>query len=229
MNKEINLKVEVFSYFESGDKIKRKVTGYAELVPRENIKTETKTVMPEDIMKPLVCREFCDKNKACHLIENGFGDLCKHHSKHGIMVKILPAKPIKEPYTKPEFNMVRSRPLTRLHTSGWVPADALDAPGINEKPLNWEKYSSSVCVCSYDDISEEKPEIEVTRKQQKIRNDKKEEKRREKFMDNHGLILKQKLHDLQFRNPVKAKEYASRLTIDDWKSIDAIGGLRSPV
>src|SRR4030042_5140054 len=34
-------------------------------------------------MRPLVCREFCDKSKSCRLIENGFPDLCRHRSKHG--------------------------------------------------------------------------------------------------------------------------------------------------
>lgn len=65
----------------------------------------------------------------------------------------------------------------------------------------------------------------VTRKERAERLDKAIEKRQDKFMINHGFRLKDKLEDMQFRNPAKAKAFAAKLTLDDWKALSHIGGL----
>ncbi len=65
----------------------------------------------------------------------------------------------------------------------------------------------------------------LTRKDKKERLDRSIEKKQDKFMINHGFRLKDKLDDLMFRDPARAKAFAARLTFTDWQAIDHIGGL----
>ena len=66
----------------------------------------------------------------------------------------------------------------------------------------------------------------LTRKDKKERLDKAIEKRQEKFMIDHGFRLKDRLDDLMFRDPARAKAFAARLTLTDWQAINKIGGLK---
>jgi hypothetical protein len=66
----------------------------------------------------------------------------------------------------------------------------------------------------------------LTRKDKKQRLDKAIEKRQEKFMIDHGFRLKDRLDDLVFRDPARAKAFAARLTLTDWQAINKIGGLK---
>ncbi len=67
----------------------------------------------------------------------------------------------------------------------------------------------------------------LTRKDKKDQLDRSIEKRQEKFMIDHGFRLKDKLDDLMFRDPARAKAFAARLTLNDWQAINKIGGLKS--
>ncbi|MFA4957817.1 MAG: hypothetical protein WC556_12680 [Candidatus Methanoperedens sp.] len=66
----------------------------------------------------------------------------------------------------------------------------------------------------------------LTRKDKKEQLDRSIEKRQEKFMIDHGFRLKDKLDDLVFRDPARAKAFAARLTLTDWQAINKIGGLK---
>ncbi len=66
----------------------------------------------------------------------------------------------------------------------------------------------------------------LTRKDKKEQLDRSIEKRQDKFMIDHGFRLKDKLDDLMFRDPVRAKAFAARLTLTDWQAINKIGGLK---
>ncbi len=66
----------------------------------------------------------------------------------------------------------------------------------------------------------------LTRKDKKEQLDRSIEKRQEKFMIDHGFRLKDRLDDLMFRDPARAKAFAARLTLTDWQAINKIGGLK---
>jgi hypothetical protein len=217
-----------------------------ELVKLPHEKFPEKTIGVEDVLKPLVCREFCEKSKNCKLIENGFGDLCKHHDRHGIMVKRVSPKPSPEPHPKVRWVKSAARSIwLDDYESNWktdadgsyikytdprmVPEAALAVPGIDQKPAAWEDYSAEPFHDAYSDIPywdepEEGFEV-ITRKQRANMRARLEEKRRGRFLMHHGLRLKDKLNDLMFRSPEKVREMAARLTFEDWKAIDMAGGL----
>ncbi len=65
----------------------------------------------------------------------------------------------------------------------------------------------------------------ITRKEKQAAIDVAQTKRLDKFMINHGFRLKDKLEDLMLRNTDKARAFAARLTLYDWKALDYIGGL----
>ncbi len=52
-------------------------------------------------------------------------------------------------------------------------------------------------------------------------------KRQDKFMINHGFRIKDRLEDLMFRDPAKAKAAAAKLTMYDWQALNYIGGLNA--
>lgn len=217
-----------------------------ELVKLPHKKFTEKTIGVMDALKPLVCREFCEKSKSCKLIENGFGDLCKHHDRHGILVKRVPPKPSHEP--RPKVRWIKSAARSIWlddYESNWktdangsyikytdprmVPEAELAVPGIDQKPAAWEDYSAAPFQDTFSDIPcWDEPEEGfgvITRKQRANMRAKVEEKRRGRFMMRHGLRLKDKLNDLMFRSPEKAREIAAKLTFEDWKAIDMAGGL----
>lgn len=217
-----------------------------ELVKLPHEKFPEKTIGVEDVLKPLVCSEFCEKSKNCKLIDNGFADLCKHHDKHGIMVKRFSPKPSCEPRPKIKWAKSAARSIwLDDYESNWktdadgsyikftdprmVPEAALAVTGINQKPTAWEDYSAAPFHDAYSDITywnePEKVFGVITRKQRANMRTRIEEKRRGRFLMHHGLRLKDKLNDLMFHSPGKAKEMAARLTFKDWKAIDMAGGL----
>lgn len=80
-------KVEIFEYYETGEKVKKRVKGYAEIVPLERQEFKDKTIFPERFPEPLMCEEFCDSHGNCRLRETGFDELCKFHARLGKLVK----------------------------------------------------------------------------------------------------------------------------------------------
>jgi len=78
--------VEVYDYVPSGDKMKKKVIGHAELIPMVHKDFPSKTIFPPDFPTPVVCAEFCDKTTKCHLRQEGIGDLCKNAGRFGKLV-----------------------------------------------------------------------------------------------------------------------------------------------
>jgi len=87
-------------------------------------------------MRPLVCREFCDKSKSCKLIENGFPDLCRHRSKHGKLVRPVNLR-WSAKFNRMKDDELKARTLfARSTISGVIPEIALshdktDDPGMH--------------------------------------------------------------------------------------------------
>jgi len=126
--------IEVYDYVPSGDKIKKRVVGHAELVPMERQEFPSKTTFPQEFPTPVVCREFCDTHSNCHLRQNGFGDLCKQHDRLGKLVHPVDLKwsAWHEFRTRlPKTEMVHS---SRTH--GDVPEIALAHWGSPDAPMD---------------------------------------------------------------------------------------------
>lgn len=70
--------------------------------------------------------------------------------------------------------------------------------------------------------------IVITRKEKNAAIDAAQAKRQDKFLINHGFRIKDRLEDLMFRNPAKAKAAAAKLTFYDWQALNYIGGLNTP-
>ncbi len=231
--------VEVYDYVQSGDKMKRIVVGKAEIISRDAVH------IPKDTTKglpaPLVCREFCERSSKCRLVVQGIGDLCGLYRKHhGKLVKPAKIRKIEKTW-KPEVMFVKSAPLSLLRASEFIPESALAVPGTDEKPATWEDYSVTPFMDSYDEIALwGKPEEEcnlraaeigyefITKKRRKQSLMSSEARRRQRFLSNHGFRLKDELKVLMIAEPTKARKLASKLTFEDWKTIDRAGGLGSP-
>jgi len=67
----------------------------------------------------------------------------------------------------------------------------------------------------------------VTKKEKAARLEKSIEKKHDQFLINHGFRLKDRLDDLLFRNPEKARAFAARLSFYDWQALNYIGGLNT--
>ncbi len=67
----------------------------------------------------------------------------------------------------------------------------------------------------------------VTKREKAAKLDRALEKKQDKFMINHGFRLKDRLDDLLFRNPEKARAFAARLSFYDWQALSYIGGLNT--
>jgi hypothetical protein len=69
----------------------------------------------------------------------------------------------------------------------------------------------------------------ITRKEKNAAIDAAQAKRQDKFMINHGFRIKDKLEDLMFCDPARAKAAAAKLTFYDWQALNYIGGLNTPM
>lgn len=181
-------RVPVYEYYEDGDKVKKKVTGYAEIVPREVVQIDNLPFEKEH-HEPVIWVK-----STLPTINRNDGELnlrATRKARHRVYRDV-------DPRLVPETAYSHDR---------------------TEDNFGDEEMGNDMYI---DDL-----EIIVTRKQRKERSNRKEAKRREIFMDNHGFKLKQKLQDMQLRSPVKAKQFAEKLTMDDWMAINQAGGLAS--
>ena len=151
--------VEVYDYVQSGDKMKRVVTGHALLIPLERREFPSKTVFPRKFPVPVVCSDFCGKDDRCNLRENGFSDLCRYRHKLGKLVMRVDLK------WSARFNMRKDQELkartqfARSSISGTIPEIALSHERTEDN--TFAAYSSQRFLDSYDD-PEEGHELEYT-------------------------------------------------------------------
>ncbi len=159
VNAEKGRSVEVYDYVQSGDKMKRVVTGQALLIPLERKEFPAKTVFPGKFPVPVVCSDFCGKDGRCKLRENGFSDLCRYRHKLGKLVMPVGLK------WSARFNMRKDQELkartqfARSSISGTIPEIALSHERTGDS--TFAAYSLQAFLDSYDD-PEEGHELEYT-------------------------------------------------------------------
>ncbi len=151
--------VEVYNYVQSGDRIKRVVAGHALLIPLERQEFPTRTIFPKKFPVPVVCSEFCGKVDRCNLLEDGFSDLCRYHSKLGKLVMPINVK------WSIRFNMKKDQELkartrfTRSAISGTIPEIALSHERTEDS--TFAAYSSQEFLDACDN-PEDGHELEYT-------------------------------------------------------------------
>ncbi len=120
------------------------------LVKMDRQEFQVRTIGSPD-MKPLVCREFCDKSRSCKLIENGFLDLCRHRSKHGKLVIPVNLR-WSVRFNRMKDDELKARTLfARSTISGIIPEIALshdktDDPGMHSCTLfdTWDNLEGDM-------------------------------------------------------------------------------------
>jgi len=162
----------------------------------------------------------CSAYATCKLRTQGFSDLCDAPRNEGVRigdkVVYVKRKPSEDDSYEPEW---RSMGYTYNPYSGeeFTPAELYSAtPVMMPGPLPEVSHPLDYL----DD-----PVI-TTKSEIKRRRERYEAKRRERFMENHGYRIKYKLKTLLESDPTKAKRVASRLTLEDWKALSMVGGLR---
>ncbi len=151
--------VEVYDYVQSGDRIKRVVTGHALLIPLERREFPTKTVFPRKFPMPVVCSEFCGKDDRCNLRENGFSDLCRYHHKLGKLVVPVNVKWFVRFNLKKDQELKARTQFTKSSISGTIPVIALSHERTEDN--TFAAYSSQEFLDTYDD-PEDGHELEYT-------------------------------------------------------------------
>lgn len=123
------------------------------LVKMPRFQGTQKTIYSKDFPQPLVCREFCENNRACHLRQNGFTDLCQHHCKMGILVRPV------DPIWKARFDKAKQEELkakmkfANSSIRGIVPEIALAHERTEDSTFG--AYSSIDFLDAFDDPGED--------------------------------------------------------------------------
>jgi hypothetical protein len=151
--------IEVYDYVQSGDKMKRVVTGHALLIPLERREFPTKTIFPKKFPLPVVCSDFCGKVDRCNLRENGFSDLCKYHHKLGKLVMPVNIKWSARFNLEKDQELKAKKQFVRSSISGTIPEVALSHE--RNEDSTFAAYSSQEFLDAYDD-PEESNELEYT-------------------------------------------------------------------
>jgi hypothetical protein len=151
--------IDVYEYYQSGDKMKRKVVGHAFLIALERHEFPTRTIFPQKFPVPIVCSEFCGKAAKCNLRESGFGDLCKYHGKHGKLVMPVDIKwSVRFNYRMDQELKARTQ-FAKSAISGTIPEVALAHERTEDH--TFAAYSSQQFLDTYDD-PEDGHELEYT-------------------------------------------------------------------
>ena len=151
--------VEVYDYVQSGDRIKRVVTGHALLIPLERKEFPTKTVFPRKFPMPVVCSEFCGKDDRCKLRENGFSDLCRYRHKLGKLVMPVNVKWFVQFNLKKDQELKARTQFAKSSISGTIPEIALSHERTEDS--TFAAYSSQEFLDACDD-PEDGHELEYT-------------------------------------------------------------------
>jgi len=117
------------------------------------------TIFPKKFPVPIVCSEFCDKVRMCHLRENGFSDLCRY--RHKLSKLVMPG------YGKwsNRFDLRREKELkarmqfVRSTVSGIVPEIAFSHERTEDR--TFAAYSAQGFLDAWDD-PEDGRELEYT-------------------------------------------------------------------
>lgn len=111
------------------------------------------TIFPRNFPVLIVCSEFCGKSKACHLRENGFGDLCQHHGKFGKLVHRVNAKWSIWFNKKMDAELKAKMQFAKSSIRGIIPEIALAHERTEDK--TFAAYSSMDFLDTWDDPGED--------------------------------------------------------------------------
>jgi hypothetical protein len=167
------------------------------------------TVWKSSVQPPL------EKNKSYH-IKNAVTDYFRGSYQIQATDKTTIIE-LKNEMVQTRTDFISSPSLSILREDSIIPEEALRAPGIDEPKPRFEDYSATPFISLEDNygageefqdeqLPEVTPEIDS--------------------MDS-GYKLKKKLTTLYAMNQENAREAAARLTSNQWKSIDKVGGLHS--
>lgn len=158
-NAEDGRSVEVYDYVQSGDKMKRIVTGHALLIPLERRDFPARTVFPRKFPMPVVCSDFCGKDERCNLRENGFSDLCRYRHKLGKLVMPVDLKWSVRFNIRIDQELKARTQFTKSSISGTIPEIALSHERTEDS--TFAAYSSQRFLDAFDEL-EDGHELEYT-------------------------------------------------------------------